>query len=116
MAITTLDKQSCFLFQYLIKLKPDFVSEDEEHSEDEEGSILHEDGHDDTEYIRGTAAVGRLGDFRSRDGASLLLSGFRRRENEGELKHTPRPDRQNHGAQVAIVFNLHRMLNNIVLE
>lgn len=74
------------------------VSEDEEHSENQEWSVLHEDGHDDTEHVRGTAVVRLL--------AWSISPGLGGSEDQSELKDAPRPNGQYDRAEVCIVFYL----------
>ena len=64
----------------------DVVLDDEEHAEDKEGSVLHEDRHDDAEHVRSTAGVRLSRNLSlSRRTSALTTRCFRRCEDQREL-------------------------------
>jgi len=67
----------------------DAVLEDEQHSQHEERSVLHEDGHDDAYDVRCTAGFALS---RRRRSGALAAWSLRRREHHRELQQAPRPD------------------------
>ena len=89
----------------------DSVLDDEQQAQHEERAVLHKDGHDDADHVRRAddhvrraAGVARVGRHR---GDALAARRLRRREHHRELQHAPRPDAQDHLAQVPIVLHLH---------